>query len=159
MNTCEWCNLSDNDKKYQLIKTEYWTVFLADKQDYIGRCVLVCNRHAGSLSDLSDKEWSDLKILVNKLESCLSNAFGAAPFNWSCLMNDFYKADAPNPHLHIHLRPRCKKPVRINGKLFFDAEYSHHYDNKKILAADTEDIESIYLIIKNRIENESSNDC
>ena len=38
---CEWCNLSEEDKKYLLSDTKYWTVYLADEQDYIGRCIIV----------------------------------------------------------------------------------------------------------------------
>lgn len=148
MNCCEWCNLSDEDKKYMLFQSDYWQIFLADKQDYIGRCILVCKRHVKSLYDLSAQEWMDLKDVINKSEKCLSDAFGATMFNWSCLMNDFYKSDTPNPHLHIHLRPRYKNPVIINGKVFIDEEFAHHYNNKKTPIVNENDFQKIYLVLK-----------
>ncbi len=148
MNCCEWCNLSEKDKKYMLFQTEYWQVFLADKQDYIGRCILVCKRHVGALSDLNDEEWFDYKQAVNKLEKAIFDAFGATMYNWSCLMNDFYKSDIPNPHLHIHLRPRYRNPVLINGKVFIDEEFGHHYNNEKTSTVNENDFQRIYSILK-----------
>lgn len=154
MGFCNWCNLSEKDTKYMLYQTEYWKIFLADKQDYIGRCILVCKRHIGPLSDLSDEEWIDLKRVVSKLEKSISIAFGATMFNWSCLMNDFYKSDTPNPHLHIHLRPRYKNPVNINGKYFYDDEFAHHYDNKKLSIVNEKDVDIIYFTLKKQIDNQ-----
>ena len=49
--TCNWCEVSEKEKKYLLFQSQYWSVYLADEQDYIGRCILVCNRHCASLSD------------------------------------------------------------------------------------------------------------
>ena len=46
-------------------------------------------------------------------------------------MNNFYKAEEPNPHLHIHVRPRYKQGVVIGTTLYFDEEYGHHYALKK----------------------------
>ena len=40
--------------------------------------------------------------------------------NWSCLMNSFYKQSKPNPHLHIHVRPRFRKPVVVNENSYTD---------------------------------------
>lgn len=40
MNNCSWCNLTDEDRKYLLYENQYWSVYLADDQDYIGRCTV-----------------------------------------------------------------------------------------------------------------------
>ena len=130
-NACAWCNLTPEEQKYLLLNGRYWDVYLADKQDYIGRCILVLHRHCASLSELNADEWAELKVLIDKLESAVTAALGTSMFNWSCLMNDFYKAETPQPHLHIHVRPRYQTPVTINGKVFFDEEFAHHYDNRK----------------------------
>ena len=66
MKRCEWCNLSEEDKKYLLSDTKYWTVYLADEQDYIGRCIIVLKRHCGSLPELKDDEWMELFLLIKK---------------------------------------------------------------------------------------------
>lgn len=153
MKDCEWCNLSDEDKKYMLFQTEAWEIFLADKQDYIGRCILVCKRHVKSLYDLSAREWMDLKNVIDKLEQGLAAAFGATMFNWSCLMNDFYKSDNPNPHLHLHVRPRYKNPVIMDDKVFLDEEFAHHYNPKKAFKIHEADFQKIYLLLKNHISD------
>ena len=67
---CPWCNLSDRDKQWLLFENGSWSVFLADEQDYIGRCILVCKRHCAALSDLTAQEWSDLKQVVDGIEAC-----------------------------------------------------------------------------------------
>ena len=39
-------------------------------------------------------------------------------------MNNFYKESEPNPHLHIHVRPRYDKPVMVNGSTYIDSEFT-----------------------------------
>ncbi|MBO5845187.1 MAG: HIT family protein, partial [Clostridia bacterium] len=65
---CPFCELQDNDKKYLIYKTSLWSVFLSDKQDYIGRCIIILNSHKESLSALSPNEWADLKNVVDDIE-------------------------------------------------------------------------------------------
>ena len=150
-NSCEWCNLTETEKKYLLKASEYWNVYLADKQDYIGRCILVLNRHCGALSKLDSNEWAELKALIEQLEMAITNALGATMFNWSCMMNDFYKSDTPNPHLHIHVRPRYNSPITINGKIFYDEEFAHHYDNHKHNKLTDLETDMVYKLIKETI--------
>lgn len=111
---CEFCNLVNEDKKWLLYETTYWDTYLADRQDYIGRCIIVLKRHCGSLSQLESKEWTELKSIIDAIEKIMQEVLGADLCNWSCLMNDFYKEDNPNPHLHIHARPRCGNPIALN---------------------------------------------
>ena len=143
MSNCDWCNLSEEDKQFQVYESSSWCVFLSDEQDYIGRCILALKRHCNSISELTDVEWVELLDLIRKVEACLKAVLGAALCNWSCLMNDFYKDPMPDPHLHIHVRPRYDKPVMINGHTYTDSEFSHHYALHKsgdILAEDKEEV-------------------
>ncbi len=149
---CSWCNLTESEKKYLLINCDYWDVYLADKQDYIGRCILVLKRHCESLSQLNNEEWAELKELIEELETAITNSLGANMFNWSCLMNDFYKSSNPNPHLHIHVRPRYKSPIVINGKTFNDEEFAHHYDNHKHNKLSESEKETVYNFIKEALK-------
>mgnify|MGYP002094645097 FL=1 len=73
---CSWCNLTESEKKYLLVDSRYWNVFLADKQDYIGRCILVLNRHCESLSKLKSEEWTELKSLIERLEIAITSSLG-----------------------------------------------------------------------------------
>ena len=148
MTECDWCNLSGEDRKYQLYDSGYWSVFLADEQDYIGRCILVLNRHSGSLAELTDDEWKDLLDLIRKLESCLRTVFGADLCNWSCLMNSFYKESEPCPHLHVHVRPRYRNPVVINGNIYTDDSFGHHYSTEKSGRISPEDMQEIFDRVK-----------
>lgn len=140
---CEFCSLSEQDKKYQLYKNDNWTAYLADNQNYIGRCIVVCNHHIESVSDLSAEQWNALKQIINILESAVKHSFGADLFNWACLMNNAYKSESPGPHIHFHMIPRYKNTVVINGKEYNDREFSHHYDNKKKSQLNTE--EKLYV--------------
>lgn len=151
MDICNWCHLSDEEKRWLLIKNENWSVYLADDQDYIGRCILVLNRHCGCLSELTDNEWIDLKHIIDRLENCFKTALGAELCNWSCLLNDFYKRANPNPHLHLHVRPRYKIPFSLNGVQYVDEEFGHHYNPKKGNMIDIDGRRKIYDILKSNL--------
>ncbi len=90
---------------------------------------MVCNRHRESVRELCAEEWLDLKTVMDALERMLAAELGATMFNWSCLLNDAYKADPPHPHLHFHLRPRYRQPLSIADLVYVDHEFAHHYDN------------------------------
>ena len=149
MGKCVWCNLSEEDKQYQVYETAFWSVYLSDEQDYIGRCILVLKRHCSSMSEMNADEWEDLRKLICKVETCLKMVLGAALCNWSCLMNSFYKESEPDPHLHIHVRPRYDKPVMVNGNIYTDSEFGHHYAVKKDSEISDKDRETVFIQLKN----------
>jgi len=63
-------------------------------------------------------------------------------------MNSFYKESEPNPHLHIHVRPRYDKPVIVNGRSYVDSEFGHHYAAKKCGEIPNKDREELCTRIK-----------
>ena len=63
MKYCDWCNLSEYDNQFQVYESSLWSVFLSDGEDYIGRCILVLKRHCGSMSEMTDDEWEELRRL------------------------------------------------------------------------------------------------
>lgn len=148
MENCEFCNLTSEDERWLFYTSEFWKVYLSDKQDYIGRCIVVSKRHCESLSSLSIQEWDDLKRIVNSLEDMFAKTLNATMFNWTCLMNNAYKGNNPHPHVHFHLRPRFKLPVEINNKEYYDEECACHYKNNKENKLDNEGIESLFLLLK-----------
>ena len=150
MTKCEWCEYKGNE--WLLHKSLYWSVYLADIQDYVGRCVLVLNRHCGSLSKLNDSEWIELKTIIDKMERVYKEVLGAELCNWSCLMNDFYKEVTPNPHLHMHVRPRYKNVVVINNHTYVDSEFAHHYALKKEISLCDEDRKILYAMMKKQLD-------
>ena len=132
----------------RVYESKCWSVFLSDEQDYIGRCILVLKRHCNSMSELTGEEWEELHNLVCKAEACLKAVLGATLCNWSCLMNSFFKDAAPNPHLHIHVRPRYEKPVMLNGNTYTDSEFGHHYGLNKSVAISDNDKEEVFNQLK-----------
>lgn len=148
MGNCDWCELNEEDKQFQVYENGSWAVFLADEQDYIGRCILVLKRHCNSLSELTEDEWYELRDLICRVEACLKAVLGATLCNWSCLMNNFYKKSTPDPHLHIHVRPRYDKPVTINGNAYTDNEFGHHYALNKDKAIPSEDMNELFIRLK-----------
>ena len=146
MNNCEWCAYENNE--WLLYQSSHWSVYLADIQDYVGRCILVLNRHCESLSKLNASEWIDLKTIIDKIEYVYKEVLGAELSNWSCLLNNFYKETTPNPHLHLHARPRYKNAIVINNHSYEDTEFSHHYTLKKETSLLDEDKKTLYLLMK-----------
>lgn len=118
--------MADKSKNF-IFETKHWEVYLNPDQYYLGRAVVVSKRDVDSMSGLNDDEWLDFAKLVKKFELALKKAFGATMFNWSCLMNNAYKNNPPDPHVHWHVRPRYKKPVKFEGLKFEDKEFGHHY--------------------------------
>ena len=149
MENCDWCCLSEEDKRFQVYESPLWSVFLSDEQDYIGRCILVLKRHCGSLSELTEDEWKELRDLICKVETCLKTVLGATLCNWSCLMNSFYKESESHPHLHIHVRPRYDEPVMVHGRAYIDREFGHHYAVNKDGEIFDKDREEVFTRLKN----------
>ena len=148
MGNCDWCSMSEEEKQFQVYESKSWSGFLSDEQDYIGRWILVLKRHCGSMSELTDDEWEELRNLVCIVETCLKTVLGATLCNWSCLMNSFYKEAAPDAHLHIHVRPRYDKPVVLNGNTYTDSEFGHHYALNKSGVIPAADKEEVFIRLK-----------
>ena len=147
---CEWCEFDENE--WLLFETSNWKIYLADVQDYVGRCILVLKRHCGSISELNDSEWNELKKIIDKVGYVCKEILGAEVCNWSCLMNDFYKKEEPNPHLHIHVRPRYKNPIIINEHAYTDEEFAHHYALKKEVQLKDNDKKTLYTLMKKYLD-------
>lgn len=152
MAECEFCRLSTEDKKWRIYENAYWAVLLADRQDYPGRCIVICNKHRESLGELNLEEWISLKAVMTSLERMVKNELGAEMFNWTCLMNNAYKTEPAVPHVHFHFRPRYQKTVSIDGQSFTDQEFGHHYDNNRPLQLDTETVEFIHKKLMESID-------
>ncbi|WP_105615625.1 HIT family protein [Vallitalea okinawensis] len=148
MGSCEFCNLSSEDEQWLFYTSDFWKVYLADKQDYIGRCIVVSRRHCESLSSLYLQEWDDLKYTIDLLEKVISKALDATMFNWTCLMNNAQKKNETCAHVHFHLRPRYKESIKINDQVYYDEEFAHHYKNDKENKLDSESGEVLFKILK-----------
>ncbi|MBQ9229288.1 MAG: HIT family protein [Eubacterium sp.] len=128
---CPYCYIAPQEQRRLLLTQGTWLVFLAERQDYIGHCVLVHREHLDRLSDTTVQDFMDLMMVVRLLEKAAESVFDATNFNWSCLMNDAFKETEFNPHLHLHFRPRYQDAVKVLDNSYVDGEFSHHYDPHK----------------------------
>lgn len=144
---CEFCNLTDKDKRYLLMESEHWVCFLADNQNYIGRCIIASKSHIESIDKLSNEEWLELKRIIERVQSALKSTLNASHFNITCLMNNAFKSEMPSPHMHFHIIPRYKKSVVINNNIYCDRQFGHHYDNKEKCLISENDIEILFKML------------
>ena len=115
-----------------IYETDFWKVVLIDDQTYLGRSVVVLKRDCGEMSGLDSQEVLDFHTnVVQKMENVFKKTFNATMFNWTCLMNNAYKAENPEPHVHWHFRPRYRNDVQFAGETFQDVNFAHHYDRAK----------------------------
>ena len=68
-------------------------------------------------------------------------------------LNHEVERDVPNPHLHIHCRPRLKKPVVVGDNTYADTEFGHHYALKKEAVVTSEDRTVLFSRMKAYWEN------
>lgn len=114
-----------------ILETDFWKIVIASDQAYLGRCFVILKRHRGDLAELENPEWIDFIAVVKNLETALKKSFGAAMFNWTCLMNNAYQNISPNPHVHWHFRPRYDRKVEFYGEIFEDFEFGKHYSQTR----------------------------
>lgn len=119
--TCEFS--IDSSYGNLVSETEYWEIFLAPSQRYLGTCVVSLKRSCEDLKDLKNEEWEDFGKLVEAMEDCNRKTFNADLFNWSCLKNLVFRKDNPRPHIHWHFIPRYKKPIEFEGLEFDDPDF------------------------------------
>jgi len=120
------CELSVDSSYGNLIaETEFWEIFLAPSQRYLGTCVVSLKRESEDLKDLKTEEWIDFGIIVEAMEIANKKLFNADLFNWSCLKNSVFRKDNPQPHVHWHFIPRYKDPVVFEGIEFEDPEFGY----------------------------------
>jgi diadenosine tetraphosphate (Ap4A) HIT family hydrolase len=140
---CKICKVLEQPNPGRIYSGEYWEIILAFDQGYLGRCFVTLKQHKGSLSELSAEEWQEFISLNKRYEEAVKKAFGAKLSNWTCLMNDAFKTEPYQPHVHWHCRPRYDEPVILNDVAFTDPDFGHHYDRQHKQMVDPEIIKEI----------------
>ena len=121
--TCEFS--MDSSYGDLIAETEYWEIFLAPSQRYLGTCVVSLKREIGELKDLKTEEWDDFGNLVEAMELTNRKLFNADLFNWSCLKNSVFRKNNPKPHIHWHFVPRYSNPIVFEGLKFTDPDFGY----------------------------------
>ena len=119
--------------KYLIKKYKYWSVYIHQNQSYLGRCYVWCERDdANELTDASDVELKEMKIILIKTKNALTELFKPDWFNYAFLGNE-------TPHLHGHIIPRYAEPREYKGIRFEDKLFGRNYrsDRKFFLLDET----------------------
>ncbi|KZX16023.1 hypothetical protein [Methanobrevibacter filiformis] len=121
-----------NQKDYYgdlIIATDYWNLYLAHIQRYLGTCVLKLNSKTLHLKELTSNEWKDFNSLVKIVEETIMVSFNPLLFNWACFNNGAFKDNInsninnQNIHLHWHVHPRYDKIAIFKGVEFDDPDF------------------------------------
>lgn len=124
MNECEYCAIEGfYGKKVQ--ETEYWIIFLAPSQRYLGTCVVSLKRQCRDLMELNADEWVEFGKIVKIMEKALEETLNPSLFNWSCFKNAAFRAKNPKPEIHWHFIPRYKDSVEYHAITFNDPDFGY----------------------------------
>ncbi len=116
--------------------TAHWKVLLHPNQCSPGNVLVVSRRHAPKVSALTREEAMDFHRVLRHLEPALETALGATMINLSCDRNWAYRERDPDPpfhdgrpcpHVHWHVVPRFRAPVRFGGLRWVDPTFGEPF--------------------------------
>jgi diadenosine tetraphosphate (Ap4A) HIT family hydrolase len=96
-------------------------VYLQKNQSYLGRLVIVLNRHQSDFLSTTDEERVEFYHISYKMREVLTAAFGAQAF-------DYVLPNTKEQHAHMLVIPRYAQRTTYNGIVFEDPQYGKHYD-------------------------------
>lgn len=133
-----------------LAETENWLILLRPKQVTLGSLVLVVrDATTRSMSTLSPEAVLELPFLCRAIETALTAEFGAAKFNYLCLM-------MVDPQVHFHVIPRYSSPVSFANHNFIDTFWPGPPDILAGVALDTETHTHLHALLRTAILKELS---
>jgi diadenosine tetraphosphate (Ap4A) HIT family hydrolase len=93
-----------------------WTVAVNLNQDLLGKTMLVLDRPATAVVDLSPGEWAQLHAELRELVPALERLFSPDQINLAFLMNQVAQ-------VHLHVVPRYRSPRSWAGLDFTDPHW------------------------------------
>ncbi len=143
METCIFCD--GNLEKVIIKKFEYWTVYLNPNQYYLGRVYIALNRHGPeSTLELDDREWHELKIVLDKVTKTLKTLYNYDLMDYIALQDKYRN------HFCLQLIPRYIDARIVHGEEFKDELWG----KSPIPSPQKEFSEKILLKIKDDIKKE-----
>jgi len=132
-------NEFDKDK---IREYNFWTVYIAKNQGYLGRCIVWCNREdAEDLADATQGEQQELFEVLKDLREAVGEAFGADWSNYAFLGNE-------TRHLHCHFIPRYASDREFAGIKFTDERWGHNYRTDHGFVTPDDVLEKIKIKLK-----------
>lgn len=119
--------MSDKFEEYSIKRYRFWTVYVAENQQYLGRAVIWLTREGDMqrLSSLTSEERAELwDIVLPEYESAVAKLWAPDHMNYAWLGNYF---PAHKGHGHMHVIPRYASSRVFQGNTFVDAEWGNMY--------------------------------
>lgn len=125
---CPYCQKGDklDSFAYPVCQLEGSFLYLFREQSYLGRCLLVLNRHAEEYSQLSEEERSILHRDLYRVTCALEKLFHPDKINLG-VFGDTVR------HFHIHIVPK------YSGQLDWGGMFQMNPDQKKPSPSELED--------------------
>jgi diadenosine tetraphosphate (Ap4A) HIT family hydrolase len=117
MNSRFW----DPEEKYAngVIKEyKYWNLEVSFRQHTLGCFIIFCKRDIQRISELTDYESNELKLVMKHMERSVVKAFGAERFNYFQMGNQLH-------NLHLHGIPRYSSEKSFFDKIWKDNTFGH----------------------------------
>jgi ATP adenylyltransferase len=105
---CIFCTLprEDEDEKNLILYRGTYCFVIINRYPYTnGHVMVVCNRHADLVSELTAEESAEVMALVSRCERAISDAYRPGGINVGANLGTTAGAGIPG-HLHFHLVPR-----------------------------------------------------
>lgn len=148
--SCEICEVLKEDNLV-IYETNLWRVSLSPLQTYLGRSYITLKRHCPDLAELTTDEWNEFIEIVKGYEEALRKSFSPSVFNWFCQMNNAFRNDPPDPHVHWHLRPRYGEKKEFVGQTFEDLEFGGPHSGEREKSSPPEILQQITDHIKSNL--------
>lgn len=143
---CMPCTPSDRDEG-SVAFTKHWKIVLVTNQSYLGRLVIISQRHFATYEEMNDDEADEYREIFKQLLPALKKTYNVTHFNVAYLMNGAFNAQKPdpafkdgrpNPHFHWHVIPRYDGPREFHGEIFEDPDFGKSFDlhRKKYLVGE-----------------------
>ncbi len=97
-----------------------WRIELRSRQNYLGWCFIILQRHLTDLLQITQKEQDELFTLTRALHQAVTKSFSPTMFNYASYGNK-------NPHVHLQIVPRYDHPVKFQGLAFEDKNWGKNY--------------------------------
>lgn len=140
--------MQDSEKySHNIIKQyRYWTLYVHDNQQYLGRVYVWCRReNALDLMDATEEERKELFVILSQIKNALSTTFKPDWFNYAFLGNE-------TQHLHGHIIPRYAIKKEFMGQVFEDKEWGHNWRTDKSFVTPPEIVQAVKEALQNNLK-------
>jgi diadenosine tetraphosphate (Ap4A) HIT family hydrolase len=136
--------------KWIIKEYKYWTLLLNDDQRYLGRAYVWLVREGGMqrFSEVSDDEYSELRIVMYEYEQVLKELWNPDFMNYAWLANLISEHGG---HGHLHLTPRYKDTRAFASIKFTDGRWGKNFSPSEEFKPSEEILVQILHAVKEKI--------